>query len=41
MPLKDKAYDLALQRLQKREVGTAFGGKIQTNMTIEEALRGK
>lgn len=41
MPLKDKAYNLALQRLQKREVGTAFGGKIQTNMTIEEALRGK
>jgi phosphate transport system substrate-binding protein len=39
VPLPDKAYELARQRFDKREVGTAFGGEPAVGLRIEEVLR--
>ena len=39
IPLPDEAYHLARVQLQKFEVGTAFDGRPQPNLTIGELLR--
>lgn len=41
VPLSSKAYDLANQRVDKNEVGTAFGGENDIGATVEEVLTRK
>jgi len=37
--LPKKAYDLALERLKKEQMGTVFGGESQAGVKIEELLK--
>jgi phosphate transport system substrate-binding protein len=39
VPLSSKAYSLAMQRFQKGEIGTVFGGKPEVGISIEELLK--
>jgi phosphate transport system substrate-binding protein len=39
MPLNDQTYQLVLERLRQRTTGTAYGGQLQTDITVEEAIR--
>lgn len=38
VPIPDKAYEMALERFRKREVGTAFGGVPELGLPVEEIL---
>ncbi len=38
LPLPDSAYEVCLQRLQKMQVGTAFGGIPEVGLSIEEIM---
>ena len=39
VPLSDAAYKMVKQRFEKREAGTAFGGKSEVGLRIEEILK--
>jgi phosphate transport system substrate-binding protein len=39
LPLPDKAYELALDRLSKMQLGTAFGGVPEVGVPVEEILK--
>jgi phosphate transport system substrate-binding protein len=39
VPLPDKAYEMIGERFKKRQAGTAFGGKSEVGLRIEEVLR--
>lgn len=39
LPLPDKAYAMALDRLAKGKLGTAFGGKPEVGLAVEEILK--
>jgi phosphate transport system substrate-binding protein len=39
VPLSDAAYKMIKQRFEKREAGTAFGGKSEVGLRIEEILK--
>ncbi len=39
VPLPDNAYKTVLDRFQKRETGTAFGGSAEIGLSIEEILK--
>ena len=39
VPLPDKAYEMALERFQKMQTGTGFGGVPEVGLTVEEILQ--
>lgn len=39
IPLPPKAYDMAMDRFKKMQVGTVFGGEIEVGLTVEELLK--
>ncbi|MEN2985862.1 MAG: PstS family phosphate ABC transporter substrate-binding protein [Thermodesulfovibrionaceae bacterium] len=39
IPLPAKAYDMAMERFKKMQVGTVFGGEIEVGLTVEELLK--
>lgn len=39
IPLPAKAYDMAMERFKKNQVGTVFGGTIEVGLTVEELLK--
>jgi hypothetical protein len=39
VPLSDEAYQIAKQRLEKRQVGTSFGVKSEGDQRVEELLQ--
>lgn len=39
IPLPDKAYPMVRQILDKRRVGTVFGGELEVGLTVEELLK--
>jgi phosphate transport system substrate-binding protein len=39
LPLPPKAYELVLQRFRKPQAGTAFGGKPEVGVTVEDILK--
>jgi phosphate transport system substrate-binding protein len=41
VPLPDQAYKMSLERFRAKQVGTAFGGKPEVGLSIEEILKRK
>jgi len=41
VPLPDQAYKMSLERFKAKQVGTAFGGKPEVGLPIEEILKRK
>jgi len=41
LPLPEKAYEMGLQRFQKLEAGTGFGGVPEVGLAVEEILKRK
>ena len=41
VPLPDQAYKMSLERFRAKQVGTAFGGKPEVGLPIEEILKRK
>lgn len=39
VPLPAKAYDMAMDRFKKNQVGTVFGGVLEVGLTVEELLK--
>jgi phosphate transport system substrate-binding protein len=39
VPLPDRAYQIGLEHVQKRKLGTVFGGVAEVGVTIDELLK--